>query len=614
METYFEFDSLLGALLDGRYKVRDVLGEGGQAGVLRAWDKQERRAVALKVLRPEESEDRQGPSVKRFEREAFALMKLQGPNCLKSYGLGVDEERGLHYMVMELVEGQPLDLFIDFPLTERQVVHICTGIARGLGEAHRHGIFHRDLKPENVILTPMGTEPKHRPVLIDFGIAKFSEGYEMTWITATDKVVGTVHYMSPEQAQGLPLDPRTDVYSLGVVLYELLSGRPPFDGAPIRVLQAHLGSDVPPIQPRETVRLATPLNTIIDTCLFKEPEDRYPSGAELAEALESVGAALKVQSPPVAMCVKVSPGGDRIAIGFDSGEVEVRDLEHGRRLDRFRAHERSVVGVAWLEGGRRLASTDATGALALWTGPGAWRRDETHQGSGGQLVVTAMDATADGSRVALGSEDGRVRVVKPGSANLRAELRCHRMAVTALRFAPDGAKLFSAGKDGAALMWDMGSLDIINRYGVEGEATALGFEHRVGLVAIGSSRGRITLGRLDGGRRPLTFYAHAAQVSSIHFVPAYEGRGFDIVTSGLDGELRQWSAADGASRPLAGVHPEGVRGAQIAPDGSVLALCDAMVLRWGEHFLDNSVNMPDYVLCSRYPNGWLDEWGVPGDL
>ncbi|MEO1267750.1 MAG: serine/threonine-protein kinase [Myxococcota bacterium] len=613
METYFEFDTLLDELLDGRYKIRGILGEGGQAGVLRAWDKQERRAVALKVLRPEESEDRQGPSVKRFEREAFALMKLQGDNCLRSYGLGVDEDRGLHYMVMELVEGQPLDLFIDFPLTERQVVHICVGIALGLAEAHRHGIFHRDLKPENVILTPLEREVLHRPVLIDFGIAKFSEGYEMTWITATDKVVGTVHYMSPEQAQGLPLDPRTDVYSLGVVLYELLSGQPPFDGAPIRVLQAHLASPVPPIEPRETIRLMESLNTVVDTCLHKEPEGRYPSGAELSEALLAVGSAIEAGAPPVATCMRLSPDGERLAIGFDNGEVEVRDLEHGRRLDRFQAHDRATLGVAWIERGLRLVSADATGELALWTGPGVWSRDRAHL-QAGELVVTTMDTMAEGTRVALGTHDGRVRVVKPGSPNPRAELRCHRMPVSTLCFAPDGTRLFSAGEDGAALMWDMHSLDIINRFGVEGEATALGFEPRVGLVAIGSSRGRITLGRLDGGRRPLTFYAHAAEVTSIHFVPAHEERGFDIVTSGLDGELRQWRVDDGMSRPLAGVHPEGIRDAGVAPDGSVLALCDTMVLRWSEHFVDNSVNMPDLVLSSRYPNGWLDHWGASGEL
>ncbi|MEL6179164.1 MAG: hypothetical protein AAFS10_09425, partial [Myxococcota bacterium] len=99
-----------------------------------------------------------------------------------------------------------------------------------------------------------------------------------------------------------------------------------------------------------------------------------------------------------------------------------------------------------------------------------------------------------------------------------------------------------------------------------------------------------------------------------HFVPAHEERGFDIVTSGLDGELRQWRVDDGMSRPLAGVHPEGIRDAGVAPDGSVLALCDTMVLRWSEHFVDNSVNMPDLVLSSRYPNGWLDHWGASGEL
>lgn len=597
---YFDFSSLKGETLDGRYRVNGLLGEGGQAGVLRAWDEREGRAVAVKVMRP----DTPGAASrrKRFDREAFAMTQLDHPNCVKVYDTGVDEARQLQYMVMEMVEGQPLDIFIAFPMTERQVIQIGRGIALGLCEAHHHGIFHRDLKPENVVLRPSGRRADHRAILIDFGIAKFAEGYQMTMLTGSEMVLGTVQYMSPEQAEGLPLDERTDVYSLGVVMYELLSGLPPFHGKPIHVLQAHLSERVPKLKAKSSAHITPRLESVLTTCLAKTREQRYRDGEGVAAALNSIWTQMATEadlSPVLSMACDPHVG--LLALGFNNGDLEVRELDTGKRVSRTRSHEAPVCGVAFGEGGEVVVSADTTGVLHAWTrsDPSRWAPVQCQD-----QAVTSMAASRTASFYAVGSLDGRVRVMAWDDDEPVAEFRSHRTKVNRLLFDPTGQLLLSAGEDGAVLVWDLGGLEVENRFAIEGKAaTSLAFEPTNGIVAMGSDTGRITIGYLDGSAREYTFFAHAAAVTGLAFV--FEEGLLEIVSAGLDGEIRQWRVHDGRPRPFAGLHPSGVRAICIDPSGAILAANDSQVIRWGAAFRDPALGVPESYLSPRHPGGWV---------
>jgi len=255
-----------------RYEPVRLAARGGMAEVWVAHDAQLDRAVALKVLFPELSVD---PNfVERFRREAQAAANLSHPNIVSIYDWG--EAGSTYFIVMEYVEGRPLSELLreEGRLPAARAAAIASDVAAALGFAHRNGVIHRDVKPGNVLITT----DDHVKVT-DFGIAMAVGSQDH--LTQTGAVMGTATYFSPEQARGLPVDQRSDVYSLGVVLYELVTGRPPFvaDG-PVAVAYKHVHEE--PIPPRELEPgLPAPLEAIILQALEKDVRDRYATAEEL---------------------------------------------------------------------------------------------------------------------------------------------------------------------------------------------------------------------------------------------------------------------------------------------------------------------------------------------
>ena len=259
-------------IYSGRYELTHLIARGGMAQVYRAMDRQLERPVALKVLFPELSVDR--TFVERFRREAQAAANLSHPNIVPVFDWGEDD--GSYFIVMEYVEGRPLSAVLrdPQPLPPRQIATIGAGVAAALAFAHRHGVVHRDVKPGNVLITPDGDVK-----VTDFGIARAMNTEES--LTQTGAVMGTAAYFSPEQAEGKGVDSRSDIYSLGVVLYEMAVGRPPFTGdSPVAVASKHV-RDMP-VLPREANPTVPPaLEAVIMKAMAKNPDDRYGSAEEL---------------------------------------------------------------------------------------------------------------------------------------------------------------------------------------------------------------------------------------------------------------------------------------------------------------------------------------------
>ena len=261
----------------GHYRILSLLGRGGMADVYRAEDERLGREVALKAVPPEFARDPE--RIERFEREVRAAARLSHPNIVTVFEFGHGE--GQHFYTMDLMAGGDLKARIrTHPegMASEEARRVASAVAQALDYAHRRGFVHRDVKPENILFDEDG-----RPQLTDFGIARAMESG--TRMTATGMSIGSPHYMSPEQAQGLEVDGRSDLYSLGVVLYEMLTGRLPFEvGNTLAVAYAHVNNPVPELPPA----LAA-WQPLLDRLLAKSPEERYASAGELAEVLASAG-------------------------------------------------------------------------------------------------------------------------------------------------------------------------------------------------------------------------------------------------------------------------------------------------------------------------------------
>ena len=269
-------DKYVGKRLDGRYEIQEIIGVGGMAVVYKAYDSIDDRVVAIKILKDELLNNEEFR--RRFKNESKAIAVLSHPNIVKVYDVSFGDR--LMYIVMEYIDGITLKEYIEQQKVIRwkEAVHFVEQVLRALQHAHDKGIVHRDIKPQNIMLLQDGTI-----MVTDFGIARFSRS---DYRTITDKAIGSVHYVSPEQARGDVTDEKTDIYSVGVLLYEMLTGRLPFEGdSAVSVAIMQLQNEPP--RPREiNPDIPEGLEQITLKAMQKDPARRYQSAAEMLTDIE----------------------------------------------------------------------------------------------------------------------------------------------------------------------------------------------------------------------------------------------------------------------------------------------------------------------------------------
>jgi serine/threonine protein kinase len=273
----------IGSIIGGRYQIEDILGQGGMSAVYRAYDPNLRRKVAVKLIHPHLATD---PNfIARFKEEAAAVARLRHPNIVQVHDFNADEET--YYMVMEFLVGETLQTRLKRlknrgrQMSLSETIDISMQLCNAVGYAHNHEMIHRDIKPANIMLDVNG-----RAILMDFGIVKIIGGDTHT---ATGATVGTAMYMSPEQIRSERVDERSDIYSLGVTLYEMVSGRPPYQADSAMTLMMMVLND--PLPDLREIRTGIPesLLSVVNTALAKEPADRFQTMTEMAASLINSG-------------------------------------------------------------------------------------------------------------------------------------------------------------------------------------------------------------------------------------------------------------------------------------------------------------------------------------
>ncbi len=458
---------MIGSLLAGRYRLDARVGRGGMCTVWRAHDLALERTVAVKLLHTELSGD--GAQLERFRREARAVARLSHPHIVTVIDAG--EEEGRPYIVLEYVEGETLKERIKrhgrLPVTE--AVAYAIEIARALACAHAQRLVHRDVKPQNVLIDREG-----RAKVTDFGIARSLESGQED-LTATGRVLGTTEYVAPEQALGERVTERSDLYSLGIVLFEMLTGAPPFRGpTPVATAMAHVREPLPDVQ-KLRPEVSASLAAVIERACAKNPERRHRNALELAEELEQVLAIETARSgtapDEVTQVLRTLPR--------EIAEVAPRRLRMGRAMRRLLA----------------LAALAAT-AVAIWQG-----LEHTRPGAGpprveaGQLRPLALPSTAahDFDPEGDGSEHPEsVQLAVDGNLTTTWETETYR------------GGLAGSGKSGVGLYIDTGRPQRVRQLDLVTSTPGL----HAGVYGANSPAGDISGWRQLVAPRPLAQNAH----------------------------------------------------------------------------------------------------------
>ena len=490
----------------GQFDVMRVVGRGGMGLVLEAFDSRLHRNVAIKVLDPEVADDE--IARQRFCREARAAASITHENVVAVHQVEKSQDGGLPYIVMQLVSGESLEdrLGRQSPLPVPEIVRIGMQAAHGLEAAHAQGLIHRDIKPGNILLEP----PHDRVKLTDFGLARVRQDVKLT---QTGFVSGTPLYMSPEQAMGEEADARSDLFSLGAVLYEMSTGQPPFKGDSAVVILRQVAEEK-----HRPVRELNPdipdwLAHTIDRLLAKKPADRIQSAAHLAELFDYEWALMKTSSEEVPTVCQEAAKQRAIRTRWLAGGVGAIFLSLG------------------LLGGKFLGRNDGQPSAAASTAKPA----HVLTANAGTVWSVAFDPTS--ATVAMAVEDGSVRLWDLKTESIKTSFEAHRGLIWALKFSQDGEWFATAGDDGLVKQWSVSQSAPLKVFEHRNAVRGLALAHDEQTFYVGTREGGLRVWSLDA-EKPLLEGEQPGAVYVVAISPDDE----TLATGGSDKIIRVWNA------------------------------------------------------------------------
>jgi serine/threonine protein kinase len=571
-----ENDRYLGSL--DRFQFVELVGKGGMGMVFRAVDACLQRTVAVKILDPQYSKNELAQT--RFCREARAAAGVTHENVVTIHHVEHDETKDISYIVMQFVKGRSLQELLDSenPITIREAVRIAAAIAAGLAAAHSNGLIHRDIKPGNILIE----QTTGRVLLTDFGLARLNEDVK---ITQTGYVAGTPLYMSPEQARGDTLDFHTDMFSLGGVLYAMLTGMPPFQGSsPFVVLKHVTDRRHRPIHDSNP-DVPSGVAEIVDRLLEKEPRHRYDSAAEVAALLNNELIKLPAEAVVVPRKPRSSISIPRyvrswwrrysstalfallalLLVGLVSEAFQWTGFTRlGQRglppqylvsadgaeivpendpslVETFGNLNGTVWGLAFSPNEEILAAATDNGIVKLF--------NYKTKAAEGELVTSVLSPiwsisfNGDGTQLATGSDDGLVRIWDVKTQKVVKTLE-HTSSVRTATFSLDGTKIASGLRNGHLIIWDVASGKAIHKIdqNLGGAVYKLAFSPDGNLLASGGTDQKVRIWNVKTGNVISTMDGHKGSVYSLTF----DISGKQIASVGWDHLIHIWDATSGA--------------------------------------------------------------------
>ena len=519
-----------------QFDVMRVIGQGGMGIVLEAFDPKLQRHVAIKILDPELADDEL--SRQRFCREARSAASITHENVVAVHQVERVNKSGLPYLVMQLIAGETLEqrLVREPILPVREIVRIALQATQGLVAAHAQGLIHRDVKPGNILLEPQSDRVK----LTDFGLARVVDDVKLT---RTGFVTGTPLYMAPEQAQGEEADPRSDLFSLGTILYEMSVGQPPFTGNSALAILKQITETKP--KPIRELNPAIPvwLAETIEQLLEKKPEKRFQSAALLAELLEYEWALMKTTSDEV---------------------PQVCEIESRARTRRNRW---IALGI-----GASFLCLGLLGGMMIANRP---RQPVKEISSAEPLAVLSANAgtvwTAafhpESDELAMAVEDGSVRMWDWRKKSIISTFPAHRGIVWSTQFAPDGSLFATSGDDGQVKLWQPSQSQPLQVFVHPNAVRGLAISHQSRTLVAGSRDGTLRVWSFDENQQPLAETEHPGAIYSVAISPDDQ----TLATAGTDKTIRLWNAKSLTQKlPLEG-HNGAVYSLSFHPQGTRLA-------------------------------------------